>query len=125
MENSKNNDIFLQYKNNADNKVIKGKNKNFEYKIENSLLYHPMIISIYSLDQNSYNNNKYNSDNLIKTFFLNKNKLLDFFGEENVNNSYFYLDKNFLKIINSFEYKNNKIYINNKKLKSSLMWNNK
>ena len=130
MTNSSNIGNFLPYKNDFDNKVIKGKNKYFVYKIENTLLYQPLIISIYSLDNKNINHNNGNNDNyisksFIKTFYFNKNKLLDYFGEENANNSYFYLNKNYLKIINSFEFKRNKIYINNKKLKSCLMWNNK
>ena len=130
MTNSSNIGNFLPYKNDFDNKVIKGKNKYFVYKIENTLLYQPLIISICSLDNKNINHNNGNNDNyisksFIKTFYFNKNKLLDYFGEENANNSYFYLNKNYLKIINSFEFKRNKIYINNKKLKSCLMWNNK
>ena len=120
----KNNDNFLLYKNNSENKIIKGRKKYFAYKIENTTLYQPLIISIYSLDINRNNNDIYSFKNLIKTFYFNKKKLLNFFEEENANNAYFYSDKNIFKIVNAIEFKKNNIFIFNKKLKSCLIWNN-
>jgi len=86
------------------------------------------MISFYFLNVNNENkdeidNNNYSPENLIKTLYFNKQKLLDFFGEEYTNNGYFYRKKNIRKILSLIEYKKNKISLNNKKLKSCLMWN--
>jgi hypothetical protein len=82
-----------------------------------------MIISLYNLDIKN-TEKSYTSKNLIKNVYFNKNKLLNFFGVENASNSFFYLDKNIIKILKRIEYKNNKISFINNKLKKCLMINN-
>ena len=61
------------------------------------------MISFYFLNVNNENkdeidNNNYSPENLIKTLYFNKHKLLDFFGEEYTTNGYFYRKKNIHKI---------------------------
>ena len=123
-----NEDNHIIYINVYNTNVIKGKNKYFTYKIEKTYLYQPLMISFYFLNVNNENkdeidNNNYSPENLIKTLYFNKQKLLDFFGEEYTNTGYFYRKKNIHKILSLIEYKKNKISLNNKKLKSCLMWN--
>ena len=113
---------ILKYINNTENKRIEGKTKFFAYIIENTHLYQPMIISLYNLNENDIKENNYSPKYFIHTLYFNKSKLLDFFGEENANNAYYYLDKNINKILKQIKYRKNSIYINNKKLKSCLMW---
>jgi hypothetical protein len=111
---------------NYDNKnidIIYGRSNFFKFKIEKTDLYLPMIISLYNLDI-KYSENIYTSKNLIKNVYFNKNKLLNFFGVENASNSFFYLNKNIIKILKGIEYKNNKISFINNKLKMCLMINN-
>ena len=106
-----------------DKDIIIGRSNYFKFKIENTDLYLPMIISLYNFDEKN-SENSYSSKNLIKKVYFNKNKLLNFFGVENASNSFFYLDKNIKKILKGIVYKNNKISFINNKLKMCLM-NNK
>jgi len=105
-----------------DKDIIIGRSNYFKFKIENTDLYLPMIISLYKFDEKN-SENSYSSKNLIKKVYFNKNKLLNFFGVENASNSFFYLDKNIKKILKGIVYKNNKISFINNKLKMCLMIN--
>ena len=122
-EDNKEKIIKFHNYNNKNNDIIYGRSNFFKFKIEKTDLYLPMIIYLYNLDGKNSENN-YTSKNLIKKVYFNKNKLLNFFGVENASNSFFYLDKNIIKILKGIEYKNNKISFINNKLKMCLMINN-
>ena len=108
--------------NNKNKDIIYGRSHFFKFKIEKTELYLPMIISLYNLHVKN-EEDIYTSKNLIKKLYFNKNKLLKFFGVENASNSFFYLDRNIIKLLKGIEYKNNKISFINNKLKMCLMIN--
>lgn len=108
--------------NNKNKDIIYGRSNFFKFKIEKTELYLPMIISLYNLHVRN-DEDIYTSKNLIKKLYFNKNKLLKFFGVENASNSFFYLDRNIIKLLKGIEYKNNKISFINNKLKMCLMIN--
>lgn len=108
--------------NNKNKDILYGRSNFFKFKIEKTEIYLPMIISLYNLYVKN-DEDIYTSKNLIKKIYFNKNKLLKFFGVENASNSFFYLDRNIIKLLKGIEYKNNKISFINNKLKMCLMIN--
>ena len=91
--------------NNKNKDIIYGRSNFFKFKIEKTELYLPMIISLYNLH------------------VKNDEDIYKFFGVENARNSFFYLDRNIIKLLKGIEYKNNKISFINNKLKMCLMIN--
>ena len=79
------------------NILHKGKTDTFSFKIPTSSLYEPFLVSIYNLGKDD--NNRYLSELFVCNLCFDKNKLLKFLGENDINNYVFYTDDSLNQIL--------------------------
>lgn len=96
--NSINNNNYSAFNQTMTGNILhKGKTDTFSFKIPTSSLYEPFLVSIYNLGKDD--NNRYLSELFVCNLCFDKNKLLKFLGENDINNYVFYTDENLNQIL--------------------------
>ena len=96
--NSINNNNYSAFNQTMTGNILhKGKTDTFSFKIPTSSLYEPFLVSIYNLGKDD--NNRYLSELFVCNLCFDKNKLLKFLGENDINNYVFYTDDNLNQIL--------------------------
>ena len=96
--NSINNNNYSAFNQTMQGNILhKGKTDTFSFKIPTSSLYEPFLVSIYNLGKDD--NNRYLSELFVCNLCFDKNKLLKFLGENDINNYVFYTDDNLNQIL--------------------------
>ena len=96
--NSINNNNYSTFNQTMQGNILhKGKTDTFSFKIPTSSLYEPFLVSIYNLGKDD--NNRYLSELFVCNLCFDKNKLLKFLGENDINNYVFYTDDNLNQIL--------------------------
>ena len=96
--NSVNNNNYSAFNQTMPGNILhKGKTDTFSFKIPTSSLYEPFLVSIYNLGKDD--NNRYLSELFVCNLCFDKNKLLKFLGENDMNNYVFYTDDNLNQIL--------------------------
>ena len=96
--NSINNNNYSTFNQTMQGNILhKGKTDSFSFKIPTSSLYEPFLVSIYNLGKDD--NNRYLSELFVCNLCFDKNKLLKFLGENDINNYVFYTDDSLNQIL--------------------------
>ena len=96
--NSINNNNYSTFNQTMQGNILhKGKTDTFSFKIPTSSLYEPFLVSIYNLGKDD--NNRYLSELFVCNLCFDKNKLLKFLGENDINNYVFYTDDSLNQIL--------------------------
>jgi tetratricopeptide (TPR) repeat protein len=96
--NSINNNNYSAFNQTMTGNILhKGKTDTFSFKIPTSSLYEPFLVSIYNLGKDD--NNRYLSELFVCNLCFDKNKLLKFLGENDINNYVFYTDDSLNQIL--------------------------
>ena len=102
------------------NLIHKGKAKTFSFRIPNSSLYEPFLLSLYAIGQDD--NDRYASGLFLGNLLFDKQKLAKYLNLKGTNfNSMFYTDNNLNIILNNILYKSEIVTILDKNLKSCLL----
>ena len=96
--NSINNNNYSAFNQTMQGNILhKGKTDTFSFKIPTSSLYEPFLVSIYNLGKDD--NNRYLSELFVCNLCFDKNKLLKFLRENDINNYVFYTDDSLNQIL--------------------------
>ena len=97
--------------------VAKGTTDTFSFKIPITKNIEPLIISFYSVDDDyDFEDDKYSPDLFLKNFYLDKNRLFEYYGineSDPQSNKFLYLDTTINELLSGIKIKNNNIIIEN------------